>query len=124
MSRWLLSIVCLLSLALPLQGLAAVTMMGGNGAPAIPATHGVMASMHASTVGASPCHGQDAMADADTAHAGCVVCAACHAAAALPPPVPTLPAEAAAEPVLRATPGLAPSFVTGGPDRPPRPLHA
>ncbi|RZL12012.1 MAG: hypothetical protein EOP40_00420 [Rubrivivax sp.] len=55
----------------------------------------------------------------------CIACAACCTAAALPAhmPMPTAPPLMSATPLI---PGSAsrPAFITGGPDRPPRPILA
>jgi cytochrome c553 len=117
-NRWLV-VVWLLSLALPLQGLASV----------LPAA--AMATMHgapeaAPSPQAHPCH--DAAPDAaDTTRpaASCSACAACHAASAPAPQVPPLTgahAPTAALPDWHA-PSL-PSVVPAGLDRPPRPRLA
>jgi cytochrome c553 len=118
--RWLVNVVWLLSLALPLQGLASV----------LPAA--AMATMHggASEVvpspQAHPCHQAAAdTPDAALPAAGCAACAACHAASA---PAPQVPALAAPLPPTAALPAwhapTVPSVVPAGLDRPPRTILA
>lgn len=120
----------LVVLAVPLQGLAAATMLN------CAAVHGPSSQAldhpghgdhdHESDAVALAAHGE-AAADAGTAHAAdhkCSACAACHASAALPVAVPALPAldTAQAHPVARAS--AAAPFLTGGLERPPRSRHA
>ncbi len=126
-------LVWLLTLALPLQGLAASLRLGCHAAtvPTMPAT-----------ADAAPCHqavhasrtvaGADAAAavtgdfepthPGSAGHAGCIGCAACHGAAALPSPV-TLAGEQmpSIAPATR-TPTAALPYITDGPERPPRSL--
>lgn len=109
-NRWLITLVWLLSLALPLQGLAASTRLMCHAVPA--------AGM---TADAPKCHEEAGDAgDATPTHTGCIACAACHGAAALPASVPVLgqPAPTMAPEAL--TTRAVPNFVTDGPDRPPR----
>lgn len=106
-NRWLITLVWLLSLALPLQGLAASTRLMCHAVPA--------AGM---TADAPKCH--EEADDAASAHTGCIACAACHGAAALPASVPALgQAAPTTAPETLATRAV-PTFVTDGPDRPPR----
>jgi hypothetical protein len=83
--RWIAALLCLLSLALPLQGLAAASadyaaaaMTGGHEAPSMAAPLVV----DAPAAGEHPCHrAADDAADASAApggHAGCTLCAGCH----------------------------------------------
>ena len=107
MKRWLITLVWLLSLALPLQGLAASTRLMCHAVPA--------AGM---TSEAPKCH-EDA-GDTAKAHTGCIACAACHGAAALPANVPALGQAAPTTAPEALTTRSVPRFVTDGPDRPPR----
>lgn len=107
MKRWWITLVWLLSLALPLQGLAASARLMCHAAPA--------ASM---TADAPKCH--EEADDAASAHTGCIACAACHGAAALPASVPALGQAAPTMAPVAATTQSVPVFVTDGPDRPPR----
>lgn len=121
----------LVVLAVPLQGLAAATMLNctaTHGAEAAAAghddhddhdhdhDHAAMAAVH-----------DDPAADAGAVHAAdhkCSACAACHASIGLPVALPELPAIDAvqAHPVPRASGGE--PFLTGGLERPPRSTHA
>lgn len=122
-NRWLVTVIWLLSLALPLQGLASVlpaaamaTMHGASGDAAVvtPAPQ------------AHPCH-EAVDGDTETAlpAAGCAACSACHAASA---PAPQVPALAAPLPPTASLPAwnapTVPSVVPAGLDRPPRHLLA
>ena len=107
MNRWLITLVWLLSLALPLQGLAASTRLMCHAVPA--------AGM---TADAPKCH--EEAGDTAKAHTGCIACAACHGAAALPASVPALDQPAPTMPPAAERTQAVPSFVTDGPDRPPR----
>jgi hypothetical protein len=136
MSRhWTLIWLCLLSLALPLQGVAAATMrhcapsherMHGALQPPVP--HGEHGSVHQ--------HGRERLADpgpAQAGHAGaaaadtrselapyqCSACGACCAAAVLPSKVPDLAtvAPAALPAAERGQPQV--TYLTDGPERPP-----
>lgn len=125
MKRWARLLVWMLTLALPLAGLAA-------GAPAL-----ALGGMHAAAsalalpadTAAPPCHA--VMPDdgdsgvhhgqaADT-HAGCAQCAVCHAGSA---PAPRTAASPEPRPGAAAVPRWDPPHVTivdtGGLDRPPR----
>lgn len=113
-NRWLVALVWMLSLALPLQGLAASL-------PAVPMStpHGGAEALSPAPQ-AHPCH--EAAADEPAAiTAGCATCAACHAASAPAPRVPRVAGAAAAAGALPdwrapAEPAVRPS----GLDRPPR----
>jgi hypothetical protein len=104
---------------MPLSGLAATGLPClMDAAPAAPAA----------VAATAPCHEAQGMPDdggaLDGAGHHCSACAACLAAAALPP---ALPAWAAAEPVQAlALPPLmcAARLIDGGLDRPPRPAIA
>lgn len=146
MSRLMrLCCLCLLTLALPLQGLAAVAWLhgvpgsagAGRLAAASPATvplahtvpmaHTALATADDATLVMPACH-DAAAATHDSSgpdapqHAGCSACAACCGHGTAPPAVlrlaPRLPLPAAA-PLQRATPAVAP-WVTDGIERPPR----
>ncbi len=126
-----LMLLCLVALALPLQGYAA------TGALHCAALHGRMqasAAPHHDDGNAHHHDGHDAAhADSVTGDAGpdggasrlggsfkCSACAACCVGLALPAGairLPQGPAQGLAPPV--ATPSVAP-FLTGGPERPPR----
>lgn len=139
MSRLMrLCCLCLLALALPLQGLAAVAWLhgvpGSAGMDRPAAPHAAMAQLahtapamaHDGALPMPACHEPAAVADdsgADAAqHAGCTACAACCGHGTAPPAVlrlaPRLPLPAAA-PQPRATPAVAPWF-SDGIERPPR----
>lgn len=104
---WWIVLVWLLSLALPLQGLAASTRLMCHAVPA--------AGM---TADAPKCH--EEAGDAGSAHTGCIACAACHGAAAPPANVPALGQAAPAMAPETLAARAVPAFVTEGPDRPPR----
>lgn len=135
-----LLIVWFITLALPLQGVAGVTMAhcGSShermGAPAQASPHG-----HADHGGAAHHHdadgneaaalsGHDAADPAqaepdpwsDLAQYKCSSCAACCAGTALPPAVPGLPQVTAAPVVFAEDVLTVDAFASGGPDRPPR----
>ena len=130
MRHWLL---CLLVLALPAQGVAAATMRfcapahhdmaAMAAAPAHPAAHAAAQHQH---------HGQVMTADPDQGSAPteaadqsrCSACAVCCAAMALYRSPPVLPALAASQGSVAALPASAAVFLTGGPERPPRPSHS
>jgi hypothetical protein len=116
----------LLVLALPVQGWAAAAMAS--------CSHHHGAASHAAVVGhganAQVDHGQ-APADADeTGHGDteaapasphtCSACAACCTVGALPSPVLTVPADAAAPTVFAALQPTVGAFAADGPERPPR----
>ena len=99
----------MLTLALPLQGLAAASRLMCH--HALPA---------GSAPQASPCHEDPVAAEPAAAHAGCIACAACHGMATLPASLPLLPpVPPAPVPVARGAVPVAP-FLTTGPERPPR----
>lgn len=111
---WRLVAVCLVVLAQPLQGLAAVTMLHCVSAPPAAAE-------------ATPCHeagepmpGHDLPAKAADGQHHCSACAACFAGAALPVSV-SLPATPdLASPFVAHIAEGRPSFIAGGLERPPR----
>ncbi len=115
--------VWLLLLALPLQGLAAATMLN-------------CATVHGAAVAAhdDPPHGHDhdhdhgvmtaaqpdAAGDAHAPDHKCSACAACHASLGLPAALPALPDFDIAEVHGTVPASGASPFLTGGPERPPR----
>lgn len=121
MRRWIAAtLLCLLSLALPLQGLAAATTVPAAAAAA-PAH--APAGIVVPAAGEHPCHASAAADDAATpAHGGCTECAACHGGSAPAPraqPAAGLAAGTDAPPAWRA-PEIA-AVDPEGPHRPPRP---
>lgn len=122
-----LVLVWLIALALPVQGVAGVTMLH-----CAPSHHPAQAAPHHhhAAQGAAPAH---AGHGASMAHAhqaadkgGCSACAACCAGAALAVPAtpPALVLQDARQPVLAAVGPPPAAFITGGPERPPRPVLA
>lgn len=120
----------LVVLAVPLQGLAAATMLNCaamHGAASATLDHaGHDDHDHDHDHAAMAAAHDDAAADAGAPHAAdhkCSACAACHASLGLPVAMPKLPAVDAvqAHPVPRAS-GAEP-FLTGGLERPPRSRH-
>ena len=128
-----LLLVCLLSLAIPLQGYAAAAMAFCGPAHARMTAASVDAhhehiggvSLHAGHDGQAPSHHASMPAGDDLAHwqqlgdQDCSACAAC-CAAALPATAPHLPPSTATgepAPPPRLTSA---SFLTGGQERPPR----
>lgn len=116
MNRWLITVVWLLSLALPLQGLAASAGLMCHGEPAIGAL--------GMSDGDAPCHGSADESDRPATHAGCLACAACHGAAALPSHAPNVAADSPAIAPEPSPAALALPFLTGGLERPPRTILA
>jgi len=120
-----LVLACLLALALPLQGAAGVLGLhcqGHDGTETPCAAHAT-AHSHESMAEAQ-LHQPDGPGAAGVDDAGvCSACAACCAASALPPQVLRW-----AAPQLQPQPAVAlrsatATFLTGGPERPPRPMH-
>ena len=134
-----LLLLCLLALALPLQGLAAAGMLpcaGGH----LPGTHaGMNAGMHAGDDAHADCHGmtvgpttsatassvtdaaQDAAQDPVPAAAHkCSACAACGTGQALPASAPVLPSTGPESAPVRSFEAAAASFIASGLERPPR----
>jgi hypothetical protein len=118
-------LVWLMVLALPLQGLAAATMLNcatAHGAAVV--AHDDPAQAHDHDHGhdhmaMTAAHG-DATGDAPTLDHKCSACAACHASLGLPAALPVLPDFDVTEvhgPVSAS--GVSP-FLTGGLERPPR----
>jgi len=136
MSRALrITLMWLLTLAVPVHGFAAASMLGCMGSQhrvaALAGTHSHASSHHADGAVMHP-HSHDASASHADAHKGhadgkatCSACAACCASAALP-----------ATPVVFEQPTLAPDsfvlpapqhvgrFISGGLERPPRSVLA
>jgi hypothetical protein len=120
-------LVWLMVLALPLQGLAAATMLncatahGAEGATV--AAHGDSAPHdhdHDHDHGAMTGAHADAAGDAHAPDHKCSACAACHASLGLPAALPLLPDFDVAE-AHRPVPAIGVSpFLTGGLERPPR----
>lgn len=140
--RWLrVFMVWMLALALPVQGMAAAAMLHcGSAERHAPRQHAVAdGSVHAAGHGE---HHHPAGHGADHAHAGapadepgttphanaaghaCSACAACCVALALPPAMPVLAMADAAPTGVTVLVAPSPSFLTAGPERPPRSLHA
>lgn len=120
--QWLrMFMLWMLALALPLQGMAAVAMLHcGHQAPAqidAHAGHG----LHEGHV-----HDDASVTGSHTHSAGhsCSACAACCVALALPPAMPVLAAALTAPTSATTLVAPSPSFLTAGPERPPRSLHA
>jgi cytochrome c553 len=114
-NRWLVALIWMLSLALPLQGLAAALPMAAAGSIQMPAEVAPAPQAH-------PCHAASSASPVlQDAQTGCAACAACHASTAPAPGLPTL-----LGPDMRAA-GLPdwcapaePSVLPEGLDRPPR----
>ncbi|MBE7417955.1 MAG: hypothetical protein HS128_09380 [Ideonella sp.] len=99
----------LLALALPLQGLAAATML--HCVPAADAARHAAHEHHASMA-----HDGDAQIQVHK----CSACAACSVGLALPSASHTLPEPAVAPQAAPAPDGGHAAFFTSGPERPPR----
>lgn len=126
---------CLLALALPIQGVAAATMFrcvpaqehiahahgGGPGQASVPALHSGAHHQHDMKAGEAPAQAGPTLASADTR---CSVCASCCIATALPTALPAFDASAPAESFAPTSLRVDPLFLTGGPERPPRPSNA
>lgn len=124
-----LIVMCLIALALPIQGVAAATMLHCAAATSH-AAHGASAVAHDEGghhhAGAAP-H-DDGVSAVSHHHTGgkssCSACASCCSAAALPAMPIVLASQDAAEPFF-AIPRLpVVVFLTGGPERPPRTILA
>lgn len=127
--RWITALLCLLSLALPLQGLAAagpVIAFGAMHDAAPSAGDPATASAQDTHAAAHPCHGSGTAGDEaqDTPpgrHAGCAQCAVCHAGSA---PAPAMLAAPGLRPGAAGVPRWDPphwiAVDAGGLDRPPR----
>lgn len=135
MSRLMrLCCLCLLVLALPLQGLAAVAWLHGSPGHG-PALVVVQAAAADDAAALPPCHGHQATpgdpmggtashnANHDaSSHPGCSACAACGGHGTAPPAaMPQAPrlSRPVAAPAQRTTPAVAP-WVTEAIERPPR----
>jgi hypothetical protein len=118
--------ICLLLLALPLQGLAAATMVfcapGHHGSSAAAGEeHAHHASEHASMPASSPDHA-DSEAPAKHLRAGTMKCSACASCFFTAVPSAALvfePPEFGPATFVALVPVVAP-FIAAGPDRPPR----
>jgi len=123
-------IACLLALALPLQGAAGVLGMHCQGpvvpeAPCAGHDEGLhpMPQQADGAADASPLDSGGAMLD-EGEGSGCSACAACCAATALPTHRLTWAVPQPQPPHLAALHAQALTFLTAGPERPPRPLPA
>jgi hypothetical protein len=146
MSRFLrIMVMWLLALAVPVQGFAAASMVGcGTGHHGAAGWHSHAIGMHEHAVGV-PQHSHDADADGmaqaghqhhanDThqgddhkAHSGakfskasCSACASCCTSAALPTEIVVFEPANAPDAFVSLSPQPVASFVSGGPERPPR----
>jgi len=107
-------LLCLM-LALPLQGLAATTLLSCALA---------QGDAQVADGAASPCH-TESQPDASPAHHDCAHCAICLHASALPiPVVPPLPEAGFAHAYASVSAGSFAGHVPDGPERPPRPALA
>jgi hypothetical protein len=133
----------LLVAAIPLQGIAAVTMtLCGSGQSADHAdspapSHGAMAAHQHADHGMHHQHASAALADDDQtalrspqvgpdkqSQSKCSVCASCCSAAAVPSPAVVFNSVVMAEFFAPAASTGAPAFLTAGLERPPRPFLA
>jgi hypothetical protein len=119
--------VCLLVLALPLQGLAAAARLHcGNAAPT--GQHAAPPASDEAALHAGHAHHHAGAPGEHTAQpdagAKCSACAACCAAAALPVVWPVLPVLAARSDAIAFVTRAWAAQVPGGLERPPRPLLA
>ena len=104
----------LVALALPIQGASAATAMA---LPMAPALQSAMADTPSDTM---PCPHHHALGHAADKAGGCGTC--CGPTACQPPALTVAPVAEVWAPAARAaSPIPAPQFLTGGPDRPPRP---
>ena len=148
--RWLrVLMLWMLALALPVQGMAAVAMLHcDHQAPARQAAatdvaqieahadhHGHVHGLHkghvhdgestgAASQGAVAQASHDAASHTHAAGHSCSACAACCVALALPPAMPVLATALTAPTSATTLVAPSPSFLTAGPERPPRSLHA
>lgn len=134
-SFWRLLLLCLMAVALPVQGFAAGggvhcgAMHERMHAATVQEHHHADAAMEHHGHAALHQHGHDGADDQETAQGGlsafkCSACAACCVAIGLPTAalrLPAVPAESA-QPSFAAGPTL--SFLTSGPERPPRSVLA
>ena len=119
MSRVLrLVVTVLLSLALPLQVVAATTMaLCGSGHPAVGSHIEGSAEPH------NTHHTAHASSDKQPGSKS-AVCEACCSAAAMPPPALSLAGTELSDGFARAVSTGSLAFLTAGPERPPRPFLA
>lgn len=123
--RWFVALVWLLTLALPLQGLAvAAPSMGFGSMHDVPPLSDTTDAHGVKDAGADvPCHGVDpsTACGSTSVHAGCAQCAVCHAGVA---PMPQTGATPRAVHQREAPPGWTPPALStvdlAGLDRPPR----
>jgi hypothetical protein len=125
--------VWLLALAIPLQGLAAATMLHcvplrgdasahadqeHHGSPAAAQhAHGGDAAAHAQATGAAPHDHDGGVAPADHK---CSACAACNVGVGLPSTLAALPQPPAVSEAHPVPATVRTAFLTSGPERPPR----
>jgi cytochrome c553 len=130
MGRFLRTLmICMLVLALPVQGAIAASMMFCGMQLHSRVVLADAAKVAAQAAVSEPdCHGhaspdtqdsQDAKSPAQT----CSVCATCHTLGALPGTVPTLPVAEPTSTVFSDIVAIIHPFATEGPDRPPRSIH-
>ena len=136
MQIWLkLLTVWFIAIALPVQGMAGVTMAHCGSShertgAAMEATHGAGAVHHhnadAADVATQADHETANQAKvqpgkvSDLAEYKCSSCASCCAGSAMPPATPRLPQAKAAPAVFAEEPVTVDAFASDGPDRPPR----
>ncbi len=121
--------ICMLALAIPIQGAAAASMMfcGMQLHSRVVLADATQAAAQAAA-SEPDCHGhasqnaQDAQ-EAKSPAQTCSVCATCHTPGALPGTVPTLPVAEPASTVFSDIVAIIQPFATEGPDRPPRSIH-
>ncbi|MCE9657960.1 MAG: hypothetical protein K8R60_05330 [Burkholderiales bacterium] len=148
--RLRIALICLLAAALPVQGVAAATMGGcppggraaasghhDSAAHSHPAMHSHEAAddhvaappheaahSHDTLDGGASSLSEDHGAATHGAASKCSVCAVCCVAAAPPRSVLVFEPFPSAEFFAPFMPSVAPVFLTGGPERPPRPAFA
>lgn len=126
-----IALMWLVALAVPLQGVAAATMMACGPSHA-PAAQGQAQADHDAALHApvEHAHHHGAVAHHDmgandghavkTAPQKCSVCASCCTATMLPTALPSLPTAAVPDFVVPRAPSDVALFLTDGPERPPR----
>lgn len=123
-SFWRLLLMCLMAVALPVQGYAAAGAV--HCAAMHERMHATAAAEHHHDDGAMASHHHEAVADDHDSGKGgpagfkCSACAACCVALGLPSSALDLPAvraDSAAPGIVSASPA---AFLTSGPERPPR----
>ncbi len=124
------ALMWLLALALPLQGVAAASMFGGGSGPSSSAAvHSHAQAMHKVEhhphAGAAD-HGAAHKSGAGATHskASCSACASCCTSAALPTTPVVFEATHVPDTFVRLAPHRVASFISGGPERPPRSILA